>query len=182
MTLVVGFDTATDDVAVALVRVGHSGSEPELVSERSSGVAEGGRPRHAARAAAGAGVGWSSRSAGRAVDLMAVGVGPGLVHRAADRPGDGARARPGARRSRSCPVGTLAALARGLGERTGAAARARLAVLDARRGQAFAALYGPGDEELWQPLVALPGELAERVAALPQPPLAAGSGAIRFRA
>ena len=64
------------------------------------------------------------------------------------------------------PVGTLQALARGIGEHTRARARARLAVLDARREQAFAALYGPGDEELWPPLVALPGELAERVAAL----------------
>ncbi len=78
-------------------------------------------------------------------------------------------------------MGTLAALARGIGKQRGAEARARLAVLDARRGQAFAALRGPGDEELWPPLVAQPGELAERVAALPQPPLAAGSGAIRFR-
>ena len=79
------------------------------------------------------------------------------------------------------PVGTLAALARGIGERSGAQDRARLAVLDARRSQAFAALHGTGGEALWPPLVATPGELAERVAALPQAPLAAGSGAIRFR-
>ena len=78
-------------------------------------------------------------------------------------------------------MGTLAALARGIGERAEGRGRPRLAVLDARRGQAFAALYGPAGEELWPPLVAPPGELAERVAALPQPPLAAGSGAIRFR-
>jgi tRNA threonylcarbamoyladenosine biosynthesis protein TsaB len=79
------------------------------------------------------------------------------------------------------PVGTLAALARGLGGHADARDRPRLAVLDARRGQVFASLYGLDGDQLWPPLVALPGELAERVTRLPQPPLAAGSGAIRFR-
>jgi tRNA threonylcarbamoyladenosine biosynthesis protein TsaB len=54
-------------------------------------------------------------------------------------------------------------------------------VLDARRGEVFAALYSPGGERLWEPLVLAPADLAERVAALPDPPLAAGSGAVRFR-
>jgi tRNA threonylcarbamoyladenosine biosynthesis protein TsaB len=56
-----------------------------------------------------------------------------------------------------------------------------LAVLDARRGEVFAALYAPGGERLWDPLVSSPGELADRVAELPEAPLAAGSGAVRFR-
>jgi tRNA A37 threonylcarbamoyladenosine modification protein TsaB len=56
-----------------------------------------------------------------------------------------------------------------------------LAVLDARRGEAFAALYAASGERLWEPLVAAPGELAERVGELPAAPVAAGSGAIRFR-
>ena len=55
-------------------------------------------------------------------------------------------------------------------------------MLDARRGEAFAALYGPGGEEVWHPLVATPAELGERVKTLPDSPLAAGSGALRFRA
>ena len=41
-------------------------------------------------------------------------------------------------------------------------------------------VFGPGGERLWDPLVSAPGALAERVAELPQPPLAAGSGAVRF--
>lgn len=63
----------------------------------------------------------------------------------------------------------------------GAGARSRLAVLDARRGEVFAALYGPGGERLWEPLVCRPEELGERLAELPETPWAAGSGALRFR-
>ena len=180
MTLVVGFDTATDDVAVALVRFGTSASGEELVDERSRGVAGGGRPRHAAELLAELEAvvepvgGWSE------IDLLGVGVGPGSF--TGLRIGVAtARALAQALTIPVAPVGTLAALARGIGERGEAEGRARLAVLDARRGQAFAALYGPAEEELWPPLVALPGELAERVAALPEAPLAAGSGAVGFR-
>jgi tRNA threonylcarbamoyladenosine biosynthesis protein TsaB len=180
VTLVVGFDTATDDVAVALARLGGPAASAELVSERSRGAVQGERPRHAAEllaeleAAVEQAGGWSG------VDLIAVGVGPGSftglrIGVATARALAQALAKP------VVPVGTLEALARGIGEHTRARGRGRLAVLDARRGQAFAALHGPGDERLWAPLVALPGELAERIAGLSQPPLAAGSGAIRFR-
>ncbi|MEK6327721.1 MAG: tRNA (adenosine(37)-N6)-threonylcarbamoyltransferase complex dimerization subunit type 1 TsaB [Actinomycetota bacterium] len=179
MTLVVGFDTATDDVAVALLRFG-TGSSSELVAESSTGARGDERPRHAAEllaeleAAVEPVGGWSG------VDLLGVGVGPGSF--TGLRIGVAtARALAQALAMPVVPVATLAALARGIGERTEARGRARLAVLDARRSQAFAALHGPADEELWPPLVAMPGELAERVAALQQPPLAAGSGAIRFR-
>jgi tRNA threonylcarbamoyladenosine biosynthesis protein TsaB len=57
----------------------------------------------------------------------------------------------------------------------------RLAVLDARRGEVFAALYSPVGARLWEPFVATPQALAERLSELPSPPLAAGSGAVRFR-
>lgn len=57
----------------------------------------------------------------------------------------------------------------------------RLAVLDARRGEVFAALYAADGGRPWAPFVARPEELERRVAALPSPPPAAGSGAIRFR-
>lgn len=75
-------------------------------------------------------------------------------------------------------VGSLDALARGIGE---AGPSARLAVLDARRGEVCAALYSSGGEPLWGPLLDSPERLAERIAALPEPALCAGSGAVRFR-
>ena len=174
MTLVVGFDTATDDVAVALAR------GAEILDERVLAAASDGRPRHARvllpelESLVEPAGGWQP------VDLIGVGVGPGSF--TGLRIGLAtARALAQALDKPVVPVGTLAALARGIGERSGAQAPARLAVLDARRGQAFAALYGSGGEELWSPLVAAPGELAGRVEALPQAPLAAGSGALRFR-
>ena len=79
------------------------------------------------------------------------------------------------------PVGSLAALARGIAAR-GAGDELALPVFDARRGEAFAALFGGSDAEVWPPFVAAPDELAERVRGLDQPPLAAGDGAVRFAA
>jgi tRNA threonylcarbamoyladenosine biosynthesis protein TsaB len=76
-------------------------------------------------------------------------------------------------------VCTLDAIGRGMGE--AGASGDRLAVLDARRGEVFAALYCERGERLWEPQVCRPEELEERVAALGQGPAAAGSGALRFR-
>lgn len=56
-----------------------------------------------------------------------------------------------------------------------------MAVIDARRGELFAALYSGDGERLWEPFVAAPQALGERLAELPSPPRAAGSGALRFR-
>ena len=67
-------------------------------------------------------------------------------------------------------VSSLEALAAGI------EAEHRLAVIDARRGEVFAALYPGGAEE-----VADPAGLAERVAASGLQPLAAGDGSVRFR-
>jgi tRNA threonylcarbamoyladenosine biosynthesis protein TsaB len=170
---VVGFDTATADTAVCAMRDG------EVLHEELLGIAPDGSPRHSTallaeveRAAAAAG-GWD------AVDRLAVGLGPGSF--VGIRIGI-ATAR-GLAASTDLPVTgvcTLDALGRALGESAGPE-RDRLAVLDARRGEVFAALYAPSGERLWEPLVAAPEELAERVAELSAPPLAAGSGAVRFR-
>lgn len=76
-------------------------------------------------------------------------------------------------------VGTLDALARGLGE---VADRQRcLAVLDARRGEVAAAVYSAGGECLWGPWLGKAEELAARIPGLPEPALCGGSGAVRFR-
>jgi len=50
------------------------------------------------------------------------------------------------------------------------------------RGEVFAALYSPAGERIWEPFVAPPDELAERLAERSAPPLAGGPGAVRFRA
>lgn len=112
-----------------------------------------------------------------AVDRIAVGLGPGSF--------TGLRVAIATARalglSRGLPVSgvcTLDAIGLGIAEPTGASPR--LAVIDARRGEVFAALYAPGGKRLWEPRVYPPQELAERVGALSAPPLAAGSGAVRF--
>lgn len=75
-------------------------------------------------------------------------------------------------------VCTLDALGRGAAG--GAAARACLAAIDARRGEVFAALYGPGGDRVWDPFVSTPSDLAGRLSELAATPLGVGSGALRF--
>jgi tRNA threonylcarbamoyladenosine biosynthesis protein TsaB len=84
--------------------------------------------------------------------------------------------------SRDLPVagiGTLEGLGRALLQR--APTRAALAVLDARRGEVFAALYDGDGKRLWEPGVGSPQALAERIASLTESPLGGGSGTVRFR-
>jgi tRNA A37 threonylcarbamoyladenosine modification protein TsaB len=88
-------------------------------------------------------------------------------------------------------VCTLDALGRGIAEAAGSSVPSgeiatkrnslALAVLDGWRGEVFAALYDAEGQRLWDPAVSGPEELAERVASLDETPLAAGSGAVRFR-
>jgi tRNA threonylcarbamoyladenosine biosynthesis protein TsaB len=133
------------------------------------------------RAAAAAG-GWD------AVDLIGVGLGPGSF--TGLRIGIAtARALEAGLGLRAVGVCTLDALACGLQAASAVPlhqiTRQRnsgiLVVVDARRGEVFAALYSESGERIWEPFVAAPGKLAERVAAIPGPVLAAGSGAVRFR-
>jgi tRNA threonylcarbamoyladenosine biosynthesis protein TsaB len=169
---VVGFDTATADTAVCASRVG------EVRFEELLGVGPDGNPRHSTsllaeveRAVAAVG-GWDG------VGRIAVGLGPGsfVGIRIGLATARGLAASTGLPVTGVC---TLDALGRGIGEAE--PERCRLAVLDARRGEAFVALYSPAGERLWEPFVATPSELADRAAGLPEPPLAAGSGAVRFR-
>lgn len=172
MSAVLGFDTATDDTAVAATRDG------EVAFESLLGPAEKGGPLHATsllgeveRAIAAVG-GWA------AVDRIGVGVGPGSFTGVRI----GMATARGLGLSRGLPVfgiGTLDALGRGLGAAAGG--RDRLAIADARRGEVFAALYSPAGERLWDPLVSAPEDLAERIAGLSRPALCCGSGAVRFR-
>ncbi len=172
---VLGLDTATAETAVAVCRDG------EPVFERAAGPAENGRPRHAAavlgeiEAAVVAGGGWD------AVGLIAVGAGPGTF--TGLRIGIAtARALAQARGLPIAPVSSLAALALGIDPAGSAPERPRLALLDARRGEVFGALHRADRGVVWEPFVAAPELIAERIAELPRPPLAAGDGSLRFRA
>jgi tRNA threonylcarbamoyladenosine biosynthesis protein TsaB len=171
---VLGFDTSTPDVAVAASR------GERVLAERRVAPPAGGRPRHASallpcieEVVAEAG-GWDS------VSTLAVGIGPGSF--TGLRIGvANARALAQARGLPLAPVGSLAALAHGIGRSPRAGGRERLAVIDARRGEVFAALFGADGTQAWVPLAVGPEELARRLAGRP-PPLAAGDGALRFRA
>ena len=150
-----------------------------VLHEERLGLDSTGSPRHSTallaeveRAAAAAG-GWDG------VDRIAVGLGPGsfVGIRIGIATARGLAASTGLPVTGVC---TLDALGRAAGEAAGPD-RACLAVLDARRGEAFAALYSADGSRLWDPFVAAPAELADRVGGLSHPPLAAGSGAVRFR-
>jgi tRNA threonylcarbamoyladenosine biosynthesis protein TsaB len=172
VTTIVGWDTATADLAVAVTRKGEAIVERLVVSQPDE------RPRHASELLAEVESAVERAGGWEAVDSIAVGIGPGSF--TGLRIGLAtARAIAQALGKAILPVGTLAAIGLALRER--AAGRPALAVIDARRSQAFAALYGPQGEEVWAPLVASPEELAERLGSLSRPPLAAGSGALRFR-
>lgn len=175
MTVVVGLDTATADAAVA---VAHDG---EVIREVAAPPDETGRPRHSQvllpeidRCVEAAG-GWG------AIERIAVGVGPGSF--TGLRIGIAtARALAQARRIPLAPVVTLAALARAISAHPLAEDRSALPVIDARRGEAFAALYASDGSELRPPLVASPADVAALFAELDSAPLAAGDGALRFAA
>jgi tRNA threonylcarbamoyladenosine biosynthesis protein TsaB len=171
---VLGFDTATADVSVAIT------SGRECVGERALAAPAGGRPRHASellaeieRAVGDAG-GWER------VDLIAVGIGPGSY--TGLRVGIAtARAIAQALSKPIAGVCSLAALARGIAQLPFSAGRSRLAVIDARRSEIFAALHDPDGRRTWGPVVAAPATLAERLAEAGGTPLAAGDGTLRFR-
>jgi tRNA threonylcarbamoyladenosine biosynthesis protein TsaB len=110
----------------------------------------------------------------RDLEAIAVGVGPGTF--TGLRIGIAtARSLASASGVQLRPVSSLAALAAGMeGE-------LRLPLIDARRGEVFAALHRADGELLWPPFVAAPEEVAERVREAGVVARAAGDGSIRFR-
>jgi tRNA threonylcarbamoyladenosine biosynthesis protein TsaB len=164
---VLAIDTATPATVAGL-----AWGEGQLAEARDD-LLDGARPRHAqrilplaAQLLERAPLDWS------ALEEIAVGVGPGGY--TGLRLGLAtARGLARAHGARLVGVGTLAALAEPVTGRPAAA------VLDARRGEAFVAVYRDG-EELAPPAVCAPEELAERVRLLAQDALAVGDGALRF--
>src|ERR671919_981917 len=114
------------------------------------------------------------------LEAIAVGVGPGTF--TGLRIGIAtARALASANGLQARPVSSLAALAAGIEAEAETAAEdppSLLPIIDAKRGEVFAAEYARGGDRRWGPLALRPEELAERVRA---GPLAAGDGSVRFR-
>jgi tRNA threonylcarbamoyladenosine biosynthesis protein TsaB len=171
--VVLGFDTATPDTVVALAQDG-----AEALELRHA-PAPGERPGHAAQLLPlakalleRAGLGFGD------VTRIGVGVGPGTF--TGLRIGVAtARALAQGSGADVAAVSTLKALASAAGHDGPV-----LAVLDARRGEAFAAAYADG-EELIAPVAVKPEALPGLVADRPEPSeawLAVGDGAVAFRA
>jgi tRNA threonylcarbamoyladenosine biosynthesis protein TsaB len=166
--IVLGLDTATPATVAGVLRADGS------VVEARDDPAPGARPAHAARLLAlaeaalkDAGVAWEE------IDRLAVGVGPGSF--TGLRIGIAtARALATAAELPLRRVSSLAALASGID------ASLRLPLVDARRGELFAALFD-SERELWPPFAAPPEEVVTRLRQGGFSPLAAGDGSLRFR-
>jgi tRNA threonylcarbamoyladenosine biosynthesis protein TsaB len=174
LTVVLGVDTATPDAVI-----GVSADGAPLREVRVPPGADG-LPNHSRALLPEIDRGVEAAGGWDRIDRIAVGVGPGSF--TGLRIGiSTARALAQAREIPIVPVGSLAALARGLSRDERGAGRLALPVIDARRGEAFAALYADGTE-IWEPFVTPPDELAERLRQLDGAVLAAGDGALRFAA
>lgn len=174
MSLVLGIDTATAYTCVAVAPTG--ATDRDAVAERSISPGADGRPRHGPELMAA--IEQVVEQAGGWPDVarIAVGAGPGSFTGIRI----GVATARGLAQARGLPlasVGSTAALAAGL--RSGADRR-RLGVIDARRGEIFAAVIEPGEEIASAPLVVSPADLAERLQPL-RGALACGDGALRFR-
>lgn len=167
--MILGLDTATPATAVGVLAQGVAGGE------RSHVPAPGERPGHAAQLLALARAELTAAGAGFGdVRRIAVGVGPGTF--TGLRIGIAtARALAQASGAELAAVSSLRALA-AAADHDGPV----LAVLDARRGEAFVGAWH-GDEALLGPAAVRPEALAALAAPGAHPWLAVGDGAIKFR-
>lgn len=166
---VLGFDTSTAATSVCLLRADDEAFEVVPPDERL--LEPPGHARELMPAVVDvmerAGVGYEQ------IGALAVGVGPGTF--TGLRIGvTTARALAHAEHLPVHPVSSLAALAEGI------EADLRLPLIDAKRGELFAALYR-GGEELWPPFAAVPDEVIGRIRESAFTVVSAGDGSLRFR-
>jgi tRNA threonylcarbamoyladenosine biosynthesis protein TsaB len=166
---IVGFDTSTAATSACVLRGDGEAFEHVPAPERL--LEPPGHSRELLPAVAElmerAGVGWGD------VAALAVGVGPGTF--TGLRIGvASARALATAARVPVHPVSSLGALAAGIGEALA------LPLIDAKRGELFAALFEDGNQVV-EPFVAPPGEVEERTGRKLAGAVAAGDGSLRFR-
>jgi tRNA threonylcarbamoyladenosine biosynthesis protein TsaB len=165
-----GIDTSTAASAACVLR-----ADGEVFEVAPDPARLGAPPAHArelmpavAAAMDDAGLGYGE------LEAVAVGVGPGTF--TGLRIGIAtARALAAANGLRLRPVSSLAALAEGID------AELRLPLIDAKRGELFAALLERGGRLLWGPVAEPPERVADRVREAAVAPLAAGDGSVRFR-
>jgi tRNA threonylcarbamoyladenosine biosynthesis protein TsaB len=167
--VILGLDTATPATVVAVLP--DEGEPVELRHEPAPGE----RPGHATQLLALARLALAAIGADFGdVRRIGVGVGPGTF--TGLRIGVAtARALAQATGAQVAPVSTLEALAVAAGTE-----RAVLAVLDARRGEAYVAAFRDG-ERLLAPMAVAPEGLAALADPAHAPWLAVGDGAVRFR-
>jgi tRNA threonylcarbamoyladenosine biosynthesis protein TsaB len=179
---VLGLDTATTATTVALCWFDDLSGAQRLALEARDDPARGTRPGHATRLLPlavqlleRAGCGWQE------IDRIAVGLGPGTF--TGLRIGIAtARALGRARGIPLVGVSTMRSLA--LGAAAIPDVDAVIAVLDARRGEVFAAAWRPAELEgrpVLGPSALSPEMLAERITQLGLRPLAVGDGSVEFR-
>jgi len=166
---VLGFDTSTAATSACVLR--SDGEAFEVIPETEALTRPPGHARELMPAIA-----TVTERAGVALDglhAIAVGTGPGTF--TGLRIGVAtARALAGALDVPIHPVSSLAALAAGID------GSLRLPVIDARRGEVFAALFRGGDE-IVAPFVAAPEEVVPRLGVAATRVTAAGDGSLRFR-
>jgi tRNA threonylcarbamoyladenosine biosynthesis protein TsaB len=167
--VILGFDTST--AACAACVLGDDGEVHEALPDPRALTAG---PAHAQKLLpAIARVMEQAQADFAELEAIAVGIGPGTF--TGLRIGIAtARTLAGASELPLRPVSSLAALAAGI------EGNLSLALIDAKRGEVFAALHEHGDQR-WAPFVTAPEEVVRRVEAADIRPRAAGDGSIRFR-
>ncbi len=166
---ILGFDTSTAASTAAVLR-----ADGELFESAPPSARLAERPAHAAELLPAVGDVMERADVGFGdLDAIAVGLGPGTF--TGLRIGIAtARALAKANELPLRRMSSLAALAAGMD------GPSRLALIDAKRGEVYAALFEE-DEERWPPMVVGIDALLERVRDAGVNPQAAGDGSLRFR-